>query len=165
MIRVCGQEDFEEIWAIVNDGAKAYKGVIPQDCFHQPYMSKQELQKEIAAGVAFWGFEEDGALLGVMGIQSVQEVMLIRHAYVRSASQKRGIGAQLLSHLRRLTDKPVLIGTWGDAEWAIRFYRKHGFELVPLSQKDQLLQQYWTVSARQRQVSVVLAETCNGLKG
>lgn len=156
MIRVCGQEDFEEIWEIVNDGAKAYKGVIPQDCFHQPYMSKQELQKEIDAGVAFWGFEEDGALLGVMGIQSVQEVMLIRHAYVRTASQKRGIGAQLLAHLRGLTDRPVLIGTWGDAAWAIRFYRKYGFELVPSAQKDQLLQKYWTVSARQRQVSVVL---------
>jgi GNAT superfamily N-acetyltransferase len=165
MIRVCGQEDFAEIWAIINDGAKAYKGVIPEDCSHEPYINRQELQDEIDAGVIFWGFEENGALLGVMGTQSVQDVTLIRHAYVRSTSQRRGIGAQLLAHLRGLTGRPVLIGTWAAADWAIRFYRKYGFAPVPSVQKDQLLQQYWTVSARQRQVSVVLAETRTGPKG
>jgi GNAT superfamily N-acetyltransferase len=158
MIRRCDDRDSESIWAIINDGARAYKGVIPEDCWSEPYMSKEELRHEIDAGVAFWGYEENGKLLGVMGIQPVKDVTLIRHAYVVTRSQKQGIGAQLLPHLRKLTPDPVLIGTWADAAWAIRFYEKHGFQMVPPEQKDRLLKQYWSISERQMETSVVLAD-------
>src|SRR5580700_2102272 len=122
MIRRCGEGDFEMVWEIINDGAQAYKGIIPADRWTEPYMSREKLQREIDAGVMFWGFEDKGGLVGVMGLQEVQDVTLIRHAYVRTPSQKRGIGAELLSHLREMADGPVLIGTWADASWAIRFY-------------------------------------------
>jgi N-acetylglutamate synthase-like GNAT family acetyltransferase len=158
MIRCCDNRDFEQIWAIVNDAARAYKGIIPEDCWTEPYMSSKELQHEIDDGVKFWGYEETGTLLGVMGIQQVRDVTLIRHAYVRTSSQKRGIGAHLLSHLRELTKDPVLIGTWADAAWAIRFYQKHGFQTVDAKAKDRLLRKYWTVSERQIETSVVLAD-------
>ncbi len=121
-------------------------------------MSKNELRREIDDGVAFWGYEESGKLVGVMGIQPVQDVTLIRHAYVASSSQQRGIGAHLLSHLRKLTPGPVLIGTWADAVWAIRFYEKHGFRIVRPQQKNRLLRRYWTVQERQIETSVVLAD-------
>ena len=117
MIRRCCDRDFELIWAIVNDGAQAYKGVIPEDCWTEPYMSTNELHHEIGDGVEFWGEEEGGDLVGVMGIQQVQDVTLIRHAYVRTTRQRQGIGARLLSHLLMLTTAPVLIGTWADATW------------------------------------------------
>src|SRR5215469_7215557 len=139
MIRSCSPEDFNQIHAIINDGAQAYKEVIPSDRFTEPYMSREHLQHEIDAGVLFYGCEDSqapaGTLAGVMGIQSVHDVTLIRHAYVRTASQKQGIGALLLSHLRELTDRPVLIGTWADATWAIRFYQRHGFRLVSPEEK------------------------------
>jgi GNAT superfamily N-acetyltransferase len=122
------------------------------------HMSKQELRHEIDEGVAFWGFEENGSLAGVMGLQPVQEVTLIRHAYVRTESQRRGIGAHLLSHLRKLTAGPVLIGTWTDAVWAIRFYEKHGFRIVSEEQKDRLLKRYWGIPERQIETSIVLAD-------
>ena len=130
MIRGCDERDFELIWSIVNDGAQAYKGVIPADCWSEPYMSKDELRAEIEDGVTFCGYEVDGLLKGVMGIQPVEDVTLIRHAYVRTDGQKRGIGGQLLAHLRKLARGPVLIGTWADAVWAIGFYEKHGFYVV-----------------------------------
>jgi len=158
MIRCCDDGDFELIWAIINDGARAYRGIIPEDRWTEPYMSKNELRGEIDDGVAFWGYEESGKLVGVMGIQPVQDVTLIRHAYVASSSQQRGIGAHLLSHLRKLTPGPVLIGTWADAVWAIRFYEKHGFRIVRPQQKDRLLRRYWTVPERQIETSVVLAD-------
>jgi GNAT superfamily N-acetyltransferase len=158
MIRCCDDGDFELIWAIINDGARAYRGTIPEDRWTEPYMSKNELRREIDDGVAFWGYEESGKLVGVMGIQPVQDVTLIRHAYVASSSQQRGIGAHLLSHLRKLTPGPVLIGTWADAVWAIRFYEKHGFRIVRPQQKDRLLRRYWTVPERQIETSVVLAD-------
>ena len=158
MIRRTDERDFELIWAIINDGAVAYKGVIPEDFRKEPYMSKDELQHEIDEGVVFWGYEETGSLMGVMGIQQVQDVTLIRHAYVRTSSQRRGIGAGLLSHLRERAKRPVLIGTWADADWAIRFYESHGFKIVPPPKKDRLLKQYWTVPERQIQTSVVLAD-------
>jgi N-acetylglutamate synthase-like GNAT family acetyltransferase len=157
MIRRCSNQDFELIWAIINDGAYAYKGIIPKDCWTEPYMSTEELQEEIDEGVVFWGYEETGTLVGVMGLQQVRDVTLIRHAYVRTSSQKRGIGTHLLSHLRELATGPVLIGTWADASWAIRFYEKHGFQIVGAQEKDQLLRQYWTVPERQIETSVVLA--------
>jgi N-acetylglutamate synthase-like GNAT family acetyltransferase len=158
MIRRCGDDELEAIWTVINDGARTYKGVIPADQWTEPYMSREEMRDEISDGVVFWGFEEGGALVGVMGIQKVRDVTLIRHAYVRSSSQKRGIGAQLLSHLRGLTNDPILIGTWAAAMWAIRFYEKHGFRMVSLAEKDRLLKKYWKISKRQRKSSVVLAD-------
>ena len=128
MIRRCDDRDFELIWAIINDGAHAYKGIIPADRWTDPYMSRKELRHEIDEGVVFWGFEEAEVLVGVMGLQQVQDVTLIRHAYVRTSSQKRGTGGHLLSHLRGLTRGPVLIGTWADAVWAIQFYERYGFQ-------------------------------------
>ena len=158
MIRCCDEHDMELIWAIINDGAQAYKGVIPADCWTEPYISRKELQQEIDEGVVFWGLEEHGTLAGIMGIQQVQDVTLIRHAYVRTSGQKRGIGTQLLSHLQELAKGPVLIGTWTDAVWAIRFYEKHGFQRVGAREKDRLLKKYWTVPERQIETSVVLAD-------
>lgn len=158
MIRRCDQRDFEAIWAIINDGAEAYRGVIPADRWTEPYMSREHLQHEIGAGVEFWGCEIDGDLAGIMGVQAVQDVTLIRHAYVRSSSQKQGIGARLLQHLRTLTDRPVLIGTWADANWAIRFYEKHGFRRVSPEEKERLLRRYWSIPERQVETSVVLAD-------
>jgi GNAT superfamily N-acetyltransferase len=158
MIRRCDDRDFESIWAIINDGAQAYKGIIPADRWTKPYMSQEKLGHEIAAGVAFWGFEEDGNLIGVMGIQPVQDVTLIRHAYVRTSRRNQGIGRRLLAHLLEQATGPVLIGTWADAVWAIRFYEKNGFQVLPPEEKNRLLQQYWTVPQRQIETSVVLAD-------
>jgi len=158
MIRRCVEDDFEVIWQIINDGAQAYEGVIPQDRWKVPYMSRDELRHEMRDGVEFWGFEENGELNGVMGIQPVKDVTLIRHAYVRTQQQKAGVGARLLAHLRSLTSGPVLIGTWADASWAIRFYEKHGFRLVGPEEKDRLLKTYWTVPDEQIVTSVVLVD-------
>ena len=156
MIRLCRHNEFEAIYAIVNDAAAAYKGIIPADRWHEPYMSRDELQEEMEAGVAFWGYEEEGELLGVMGIQAVQDVTLIRHAYVRPANQGQGIGGKLLSALSQQTTRPILVGTWAAAAWAIRFYQKHGFRLVSPEEKDRLLRQYWSIPERQVETSVVL---------
>jgi GNAT superfamily N-acetyltransferase len=158
MIRPCDERDFEMIWEIVNDGAQAYKGIIPADRWHEPYMTRDELRHEIEAGVTFWGFDEDGALAGVMGIQPVEDVTLIRHAYVRTGWQKRGIGALLLERLKTLTETPLLVGTWTDARWAIGFYEKHGFQIVTDKEKDFLLRRYWKIPERQIETSVVLAD-------
>jgi N-acetylglutamate synthase-like GNAT family acetyltransferase len=158
MIRRCTEQDFEAIWSIVNEAAQAYKGVIPADSWTEPYMSRDELRHEIDEGVAFWGYEEDGSLIGVMGIQAVEDVTLIRHAYVRAARQRGGIGASLLTHLLELATTPVLIGTWADASWAIRFYERYGFQAVDLEEKDRLLKKYWNVPERQIETSVVLAD-------
>jgi len=158
MIRRCDERDFHQIFDIINDGARAYKGIIPEDRWTDPYMSKRQLRHEIDEGVVFWGYEELEMLEGVMGLQPVQDVTLIRHAYVRTSSQRRGIGAHLLSHLQKLAPGPVLIGTWADAVWAIRFYEKNGFQIVSPEQKDRLLRRYWSVSERQMETSVVLAD-------
>lgn len=158
MIRRCEDRDFEVIWDIIIDGARAYKGVIPADCWTEPYMSRDELRHEIEDGVVFWGCEEAGTLAGIMGIQPVKDVTLIRHAYVRTSSQKQGIGRRLLSHLLGLASGPVLIGTWADAVWAIRFYERYGFQIVAPEEKNRLLKQYWTVPERQIETSVVLAD-------
>ena len=158
MIRRCDARDFEVIWAIINDGAQVYKGTIPADRWTEPYMSREKLQDEIDDGVVFWGWGEDGALIGVMGIQQVEDVTLVRHAYVRTSSQKRGIGGRLLSHLREQTSGPMLIGTWADAVWTIHFYERHGFQMVSAQEKDRLLKRYWTIPERQIETSVVLAD-------
>jgi len=158
MIRRCDERDFEVIWAIINDGAQAYKGTIPADRWTEPYMPREKLRKEIEDGVVFWGYEEGGELAGVMGIQEVRDVTLVRHAYVRTSSQKRGIGGKLLVHLRELASRPMLIGTGADAAWAIRFYEGHGFQMVGRQEKDRLLKRYWTIPERQIDTSVVLAD-------
>ncbi|MGO8759761.1 MAG: N-acetyltransferase family protein [Terracidiphilus sp.] len=158
MIRRFENRDFDEIHAVINDGANAYRGVIPSDRWTEPYMPVEELRHEIGDGVEFWVYEEDGEITGVMGIQPVQDVTLVRHAYVRTADQRRGIGALLLAQLRELATTPVLIGTWADAEWAIRFYEKHGFRVVSPETKERLLRKYWKIPERQVETSVVLAD-------
>lgn len=149
--------------AIVNDAAQAYRGVIPADRWREPYMPREELESEIADGVAFWVAEERGRLLGVMGLQDKGEVALVRHAYVAPAAQRKGVGTGLLRHVESLTGKPLLIGTWADASWAIDFYRRNGFAVVPNPQKDALLRKYWSVPERQIETSVVLADA-RGMK-
>ena len=140
----------------MNAAAEAYRGVIPADRWHEPYMSAEELDAELAAGVAFWGYELDGELVGVMGIQSVGDVELIRHAYVSPGSQRHGVGSALLERLPRSPTRPLLVGTWAAADWAIGFYRRHGFELVSPERKAELLRAYWTIPDRQIETSVVL---------
>jgi GNAT superfamily N-acetyltransferase len=157
-IRRCTEADLHAILAIVNAAAEAYRGVIPADRWREPYMERSELEAEIADGVVFWGSEDDGgALVGVMGIQPLADVDLIRHAYVLPAHQGRGIGGALMAHLQSLTDRQVLVGTWAAASWAIRFYERHGFEQVTPEEKDRLLRAHWTIPDRQIDTSVVLA--------
>jgi len=158
MIRQCKAQEFEKIYEVINDAAVAYKGIIPPDRWKEPYMSKEELRREIDDGVNFWGYYEKDTLVGVMGIQPVQDVALIRHAYVRTSEQNKGIGKKLLSRLLKETTPPVLVGTWAAAVWAIRFYEKHGFKLVSPEEKDLLLRKYWSIPERQISTSVVLAD-------
>jgi len=158
MIRECVDDDFEAVYEIINDAAEAYRGIIPPDRWHEPYMPREELRAEISAGVAFLGYEQDGELAGVMGIQDIQDVTLIRHAYVRTALRGRGIGGVLLARIMDEATRPVLIGTWADAVWAVRFYERHGFKVVPPQQKELLLRKYWNVPDRQIETSVVLAD-------
>jgi GNAT superfamily N-acetyltransferase len=156
-IRPCRDDEREAIFAIVNDAAEAYRGVIPADRWHEPYMPLAELDAEIAAGVRFWGYEDgDRELLGIMGIQRVDDVELIRHAYVVPASQGRGVGGALLDHLMASATLPVLVGTWATATWAIRFYERHGFEVTSRAETTRLLQRYWSIPDRQVETSVVL---------
>jgi GNAT superfamily N-acetyltransferase len=156
MIRPCSKDEVAFIEAIINEAARAYEGVIPADCWHEPYMPLADLMEEIAAGVQFWGWYDSGALIGVMGIQKVRDATLIRHAYVRSAHQGRGIGSELLVALVRQSGGQLLVGTWAAAKWAIHFYERHGFRLVPTEEKDRLISAYWNITQRQRQTSVVL---------
>jgi GNAT superfamily N-acetyltransferase len=162
-LREVRPDERDALLAIVNDAARAYRGVIPEDRWHEPYMPRAELDVEIADGVAFWGAEEDGRLLGVMGIQDRGDVALVRHAYVAPGAQRKGVGRSLLRHVRGLADKPVLVGTWAAAEWAITFYRRNGFELVSDAQKNVLLRRYWSIPERQIETSVVLADTLHRL--
>lgn len=157
-IRRCGEQDFETIWAVIQDGAQAYRGVIPADRWSDPYLSREKLQHEIDAGVEFWGLGPADDLEGVMGIQQIEDVTLIRHAYVRTLRQGEGIGTRLLEHLRAMARGPLLIGAWADAAWAIRFYERHGFQMVGQEEKVRLLKRYWTVPERQIETSVVLAD-------
>jgi GNAT superfamily N-acetyltransferase len=156
-IRPCRDDDRAAILAIVNAAAEAYRGVIPADQWHEPYMSRDEFDGEIAAGVVFWGCEENGRLTAVMGLQSLRDVDLIRHAYALPGDQRRGIGGALLGELQRLCKQRLLVGTWEAADWAIRFYKRHGFEQVSPAQKTVLLKTYWNIPKRQIETSVVLA--------
>ncbi|HYE54153.1 MAG TPA: GNAT family N-acetyltransferase [Chitinophagaceae bacterium] len=157
MITKCKPGDFNQIYEIINDAAEAYRGIIPADRWHDPYMSAEELQKQIDDGVQFWCYTEGDKITGVMGIQFKGDVTLIRHAYTRTSSRNKGIGGKLLAHLRMTATTPVLIGTWANATWAIRFYQKHGFRLLPEDEKNKLLRKYWTIPERQVETSVVLA--------
>lgn len=156
-VRRCGEEDVATMLAIVNAAAEAYRGVIPADRWHEPYMAEAELRAEIAAGVAFWGLDTENGLIGVMGVQPVRDVDLIRHAYVRPDSQRLGVGAELIEHLRRTSKRRMLVGTWAAATWAISFYERHGFALVARARAAELLRAYWTIPDRQIETSVVLA--------
>jgi N-acetylglutamate synthase-like GNAT family acetyltransferase len=158
LIRQSVQADVAAIAAIINEAAQAYRGVIPVDRWHEPYMPTDELEKEISGGVVFWVAEQEGRLLGVMGIQDKGDVALVRHAYVAPTIQRSGVGTRLLRHVEGLADKPILIGTWASASWAIEFYERNGFTVVPNSDKDRLLQTYWSIPARQIETSVVLAD-------
>jgi N-acetylglutamate synthase-like GNAT family acetyltransferase len=158
VIRRSGEADFAAMLSIVNDAARAYRGVIPVDRWHEPYMSAGELATEIADGVVFWVAEQDGRLAGVMGIQDKGDVALVRHAYVAPTTQRAGVGTKLLRHVEALVDKPILIGTWAAASWAIDFYRRNGFTVVSSGDKDRLLRTYWSIPARQIETSVVLAD-------
>jgi N-acetylglutamate synthase-like GNAT family acetyltransferase len=158
VIRKSVKADFDAILAIVNDAAQAYRGVIPADRWHEPYMSAAELSHELAAGVVFWVAERDGHLVGVMGIQDKGDVALVRHAYVAPGTQRSGVGTGLLRHVQGLTDQPILIGTWAAASWAIDFYRQNGFTVVGNSDKNRLLTTYWSIPTRQIETSVVLAD-------
>ena len=158
-IRPCRAVESEAIAAIVNAAAEAYRGVIPADRWHEPYMPVSEVESEIADGVVFWGYEADGELLGVMGIQDRGEVDLIRHAYVRPGRQRGGIGGALLDRIVQGAERPMLVGTWASAEWAIAFYRRHGFELVSRERARELLTAYWAIPERQIETSVVLVQT------
>jgi GNAT superfamily N-acetyltransferase len=158
MIRKCEDRDFEAMYAIVNDAAQAYRGVIPPDRWKEPYMPREELRDEIREGVVFWGYESGGRLIGIMGVQDRGDVTLIRHAYVTTGERRKGVGSLLLGELSRQTERPLLIGTWADANWAVRFYEKHGFRLVSNKEKDRLLKKYWKIPARQIETSVVLAD-------
>ena len=154
MIRRCDQKDEQAIFQIINESAKAYKGVIPADRYREPYMPLDELRKEMSE-MTFFGYEEGGGLLGVAGFQPVREVTLVRHTYVLPKHQRKGIGGRLLSHIKQRTaTQRILVGTWKDATWAIRFYEKHGFRL--LRNKDELLRKYWRIPERQIELSVVL---------
>ena len=156
MIRRCTAADIPVIDTIINEAAEKYRGVIPADCWHEPYMSRAELEREIAAGVNFSGWDDAGELIGVMGVQRVKDATLIRHAYVRPVQQGKGIGGKLLKAFSAQVEGKLLIGTWADASWAIRFYQGHGFRLVSDQEKNDLLNNYWSISPRQRDTSVVL---------
>jgi GNAT superfamily N-acetyltransferase len=151
-------DDFESVLALINDAAEAYRGVIPEDRWHDPYMSAAELRHEIAAGVGFWVTADEAHLLGVIALQDKGDVALVRHAYVATAHQKQGIGRRLLLHVQSMTEKPILIGTWADAVWAVDFYRLNGFQVVSTPEKDRLLRRYWSIPDRQIETSVVLAD-------
>ena len=158
LIRLLKDDEIDRALAIVNQAALAYKGVIPADCWHEPYMTEAELRAEIGAGVNFWGYETEGQLMGVIGRQDLHEVTLIRHAYVDPEAQRQGVGSSLLSYLLGEIPDPVLVGTWAAAWWAIRFYEKHGFQLVTQTEKYRLLNTYWSISPRQMETSVVLGD-------
>jgi GNAT superfamily N-acetyltransferase len=157
-IRPCRDDEGPAILEIVNGAAEAYRAVIPADRWREPYMPREELEAEIAAGVAFWGYEAGGALVGIMGIQPVRDVDLIRHAYVLPGRQRAGVGSALLEHLAGAASRPMLVGTWAAADWAVSFYRRYGFELVSPARAADLLRAYWTIPERQIEASVVLAQ-------
>lgn len=167
VIRTCSETDIGTMLEIINEAANAYHGKIPEDCWHEPYMPESELRSEIANGVQFIGCEIDGVLAGVMGIQLVGNVELIRHAYVSGAYQGSGVGTALIEHLCATASLQILVGTWSAASWAIGFYERNGFAMITGENKDRLLRTYWSISDRQAETSVVLAKPAlneNGIR-
>lgn len=164
MIDLCSEHDFTHITKVINNAAQAYKNSIPDDCWHEPYMTEDNLHSEINKGVRFYGYYQDNQLIGVIGLQNVEDVALVRHAYVDSLYQNKGIGKQLLHRIMTDTKKTLLVGAWADAEWAVKFYQRNGFQLVNNAEKDRLLQKYWSVPKRQRDTSVVLRMDANSYK-
>lgn len=158
MIRQCTESDFETIYEIINDAAKAYRGHIPENSWHEPYMRRDELSRQIQDGITFWGAEQNSQLAGVMGIQEKEDVTLIRHAYILTKVWRKGIGTDLLRRMEKATEKPILIGTWANATWAISFYQKNGYQLVSEAKKNLLLKKYWIIPEIQIETSVVLAD-------
>lgn len=158
MICRCTPADLEEMLTVINDAAQAYKGMIPDELWGEPYMPREELQAEIRDGVEFWCLEDEGRLLGLMGVQDKGPVTLIRHAYTKTGHQRAGIGTRLLQHLEGLTSGPILIGTWQAAGWAIRFYERNGYSRLSREETNRLLRQYWNIPERQIETSVVLAK-------
>jgi GNAT superfamily N-acetyltransferase len=158
LIRRSVAADFATMLAIINDAAQAYRGVIPADRWHEPYMPADELMRECSDGIVFWVAEEEGRLLGAMGIQDKGEIALVRHAYTAPSAQRKGVGTKLLRHVEGLAGKPVLIGTWAAAWWTVEFYRRNGYTLVSSGDKDRLLRRYWSIPTRQIETSVVLAD-------
>lgn len=158
MIRPCIQSDFSTLLTLINVAAEAYRGVIPFNCWREPYMPASELEYEMSEGIEFSGFEMDNTLVGIMGLQEVKDVALIRHAYVSPSVQRQGIGSSLLANCCELTERPLLVGTWADAEWAIHFYQKHGFQIISPQEKNSLLSNYWRITERQIETSVVLGD-------
>jgi GNAT superfamily N-acetyltransferase len=160
-IRPCVAQDLPRLFSIINDAAQAYKSVIPADRWHEPYMPLDELEREIGRGIAFWGCEmgagAESRLVGVMGIQDRGDVTLIRHAYVATAQRRKGVGEKLLKHLESTTPKPILIGTWSAAHWAVRFYEKNGYRMLSRPETERVLRKYWSIPERQIETSVVLA--------
>lgn len=154
MIRKCRLDDSGRIYFIINETAKAYEGVIPDDCYRQPYMPMDELNQEMKQ-MTFFGEEVNGELVGAMGLQTVKDITLIRHAYVLPQWQRQGISSKILNYLKGMVNtSKLLVGTWADAYWAIAFYKKHGFGLLP--DKEELLKTYWAIPKRQIETSVVL---------
>jgi GNAT superfamily N-acetyltransferase len=154
VIRECQPGEIKRIYYIINEAAKAYEGAIPADRYHQPYMPMDKLEQEMKQ-MTFFGMEVNGELVGVMGFQPIKDVTLIRHTYVLPRWQRQGISSKLLNNLKCLvTTSRLLVGTWADARWAIAFYEKHGFRLLP--NKDELLRTYWNIPRRQVETSVVL---------
>ena len=154
MIKKLSSKNTNIIYEIINKAASAYRGIIPEDCYHEPYMSEQELRREMA-GMTFYGWGQVGKIVGIIGFQPVKDITLVRHAYVLPDYQRKGIGTKLLNHVKNMTKtKLLLVGTWADAIWAIQFYQRHGFVLMP--KKDELLRKYWNVPRRQIETSVVL---------
>lgn len=157
VIRKLESSDFNAILRVINEAAQAYKGVIPSDLWKEPYMSSEELMKEIDSGVTFYGWDEGGSLLGVMGIQHIEDVTLIRHSYVLPKYQRKGIGSNLLKYLMSLAEtERILVGTWANASWAINFYQKHNFKMIPQEEGRKLLRRYWKIPERQVETSIVL---------
>jgi GNAT superfamily N-acetyltransferase len=154
MIEVLSVKDVSIICEVINKAASAYWGIIPEDCYHEPYMPEQELLRELQR-IIFFGWREKDRIVGVIGFQKVADVTLVRHAYVLPEYQKKGIGTNLLNHVKQITKtKRLLVGTWEDAVWAIQFYQKHDFKLMP--DKATLLRKYWDIPQRQIETSVVL---------
>jgi GNAT superfamily N-acetyltransferase len=158
LLRPCKDSDFDALLSIINDGATAYRGIIPEDRWTTPYMSADKLRYELHTGISFSCVESGGGLVGAMGSQQVDDALLIRHAYVLTACQRHGFGSELLVGLVEHAPWPVLIGTWKAAHWAIRFYEKHNFNLIEGDEKDRLLDRYWRIPARQVETSVVMAD-------